>query len=340
MKVKNINRRMVQLGFLLLFIIIGRTSTPQIAKVVIVLTILAGAVFCGWMCPFGLIQDVMRDLRVLLNIKAVKIPTKYHKVFKNLRYIIYGISFLSIGSILIKLSIYDPFSNVTQLISRNMIALISVISLVFFSILSLFIDRFFCKYLCMEGAKYSILSFGRILSIERKSSCVNCKKCEKACPVALEITSKTIVNDIECIRCKECVNACPIENTLSLRRYIDIKRTLIVVPIVFIILRTSVSAGVVNESANLEDYPIGTVITKGSAEGYKSDITLDVVSYENEIIDIVVTKHNDTSRYFDSASTVIDDIINEQSIEVDTITGATISSLGIINAVESTLNTQ
>ncbi len=90
-------------------------------------------------------------------------------------------------------------------------------------------------------------------------------------------------------------------------------------------------------TSNIDNYPQGAIVKSGSAKGYKSDICVDVIIKGDEILDIVVTKHGDTNSYFNKSSKLIDNIVETQSIKVDTISGATKSSEGILKAVENAL---
>jgi len=90
-------------------------------------------------------------------------------------------------------------------------------------------------------------------------------------------------------------------------------------------------------TSNMDNYPQGTVVKSGSAEGYKSDISVDVIIKDEKILDVIITKHGDTNSFFDKSNTVVKAIVETQSIEVDTIAGATKSSEGIIGAVEDAI---
>lgn len=77
---------------------------------------------------------------------------------------------------------------------------------------------------------------------------------------------------------------------------------------------------------------------EGSADGYKSTITVSVVVSNGIVTDINVVSESDTDRFFNQAESVLDTIISEQTLEVDTVSGATYSSAGLINAVYDALN--
>lgn len=73
--------------------------------------------------------------------------------------------------------------------------------------------RFFCKYMCWQKVVYNI--FCRVVGttkIKRDvASCVNCKKCEKACPMNLPISSSKTLSGVDCFSCFSCMkpNVCP-----------------------------------------------------------------------------------------------------------------------------------
>ncbi len=75
----------------------------------------------------------------------------------------------------------------------------------------------------------------------------------------------------------------------------------------------------------------------GTAEGYLDDITVQVVISKNTITGITVTEENDDAAFFSRASAVIDAMVSGQTTNVDTVSGATYSSKGIINAVKAAL---
>jgi polyferredoxin len=82
---------------------------------------------------------------------------------------------------------------------------------------SLFIQNFWCRYLCPYGALLGIASFLSPARIRRNSeTCIDCAKCGKACPAALPVDKLLTIKSAECTGCLECVAACPAKDTLSL----------------------------------------------------------------------------------------------------------------------------
>lgn len=76
----------------------------------------------------------------------------------------------------------------------------------------------------------------------------------------------------------------------------------------------------------------------GTADGFKGTITLTVTVQSGQVTDITIDENRDTPQYFDYALSIVDTILGEQSLEVDTVSGATFSSAGILNAVYDALS--
>lgn len=76
---------------------------------------------------------------------------------------------------------------------------------------------------------------------------------------------------------------------------------------------------------------------QGSADGYNGTIAVSVTVSGGRVTKISVNSENDTDRFFSSAESVLDTIVNQQSLDVDAVSGATFSSAGLINAVSDAL---
>ena len=77
---------------------------------------------------------------------------------------------------------------------------------------------------------------------------------------------------------------------------------------------------------------------QGSAEGYKSTITVEVTVNQGQVTEISVLEQNDTPNFYAYAATIPDTVVETQSLQVDAVTGATYSSAGLLNAIENALS--
>lgn len=93
----------------------------------------------------------------------------------------------------------------------------------------------------------------------------------------------------------------------------------------------------VNHDDSLDGQVFRDGVYNGTAEGYNGDLTVAVTIKKGKITKIVITETEDDKAYLDKAKAVIKRIISTQSTKVDTVSGATFSSVGIIGAVEDAL---
>lgn len=219
--------------------------------------------------------------------------------------------------------------------------------------LSLFVDRFFCKYLCVEGAKHSLLSAGRILKVQRSNHCIQCKRCDRACPMSIEITKTPSVHALECISCLTCIDNCPVKEAIYVKPILSFRRimwSLILIIILIIspqfigpLLDTpSVQANNFSEASTFDEdghllTANGIVLLEGSAQGFKSEITVQVQKNGDKIENIIVVSHSDDMPWYNQSTRVLSTMIEKQSTDVDAVSGATYTSQGIINATKNAL---
>lgn len=193
---------------------------------IMLLGVLLGRFVCGYLCPFGLFQDIL-----------AKIPFAKRKLPPFLKYAKY----ISLILFVIILPIVGAFINsigepafckyicpsgtltgaVPLLIShsefRESLGFLFVLKaslLIGIIIGCLIIYRFFCQTLCPLGALYGL--FNRISLYRIKfdeDRCVSCNACKNACPI--KINPITQGNFSECIRCGKCAGVCK-ENALSM----------------------------------------------------------------------------------------------------------------------------
>ena len=189
---------------------------------------LIGSVFgrfvCGWLCPFGLVQDLLH--RIPFPFKRKNLPG--HRILICLKYVILvffvillpllATDFLGQGSPLFCKYICPGvtlFGGIPLVLTNE--ALRKAAGLLFdWKLLVLVIClagavilyRPFCKYLCPLGAVYSLfqpIAFYRYEVNEEK--CTQCGKCQKVCGMDIPVWKEP--NSRECIRCGECIKSCP-----------------------------------------------------------------------------------------------------------------------------------
>lgn len=178
--------------------------------------------FCSWICPIGLLSDVLTRLHQRLFKKPIRVPQWMDWILRGIKYSVAG---FFIWNIFIKMPVdalgqfiqspYNRFADVkmleffTQMSSTACIVILVLIGL------SILIPNFWCRYLCPYGALLSILSFFSLGKIRRDSrNCINCKKCESVCTGKIQITDKANINSLECSACLKCIDVCPEKNAI------------------------------------------------------------------------------------------------------------------------------
>lgn len=186
-----------------------------------------GRVVCGFLCPFGLVQDLLYKLPLPKKWKKRKLlpGDRFLKWFKYILLILF--------CLLLPMVIVDvagqgkpwfcayvcpsgTFLGGIPMVAANaglrtalgwlwrwkLALLISIV------VLSVFYYRPFCRYLCPLGAIYGCFNSVSLLRYRlNEEACIHCGKCQKVCPFELD-PSKT-PNHAECIRCGRCLDACP-----------------------------------------------------------------------------------------------------------------------------------
>jgi len=181
----------------------------------IVLSLLFGRIFCGWICMLGWLQELPARLGKLIFKKRFIIPSSIDRPLRYLKYIVLIIIiFFTWKTGTLVFSPYDPFAAYAHIPAgmESLFEEILVGTIVLFGsiILSFFFDRVFCKYLCPMGAFLALFNKINVFNIKRdKETCIHCNKCTKACPVNINVAVLDSAANSECINCMECVTVCP-----------------------------------------------------------------------------------------------------------------------------------
>jgi len=365
-------RLSVQLLCVALTIIGFFTSFKIVSGLIFIFSVFGGVIFCGWVCPFGTLQEIFSKLGTLLGIKKVKMANVLQKIMFFSRYILFAVAMLITADIIFTLLSFDPRGNMLMLLSSQNVGIIAVVVIAVFAILSMFYERFFCNYLCVEGAKYGLVSVLRPLTIIRnKDKCVNCNKCTKACPMNIDIAKSNQMHSPQCINCMKCISECPVKDTLKYGvRTFDKKQIIKYTAIIILLISSAIvvfATGVMNDDheptsrgnrnneevtitennnsqtnevqvigEKVNDYIDGTYT--GTGLGFKGPMDVEVIINNGFITQVEVIKHNDDRKWFNRANNQIPDkIIESQSTNVDVVGGATYSSKGIIEGVTEAL---
>ena len=179
--------------------------------------VLLGRLVCGYLCPFGLLQDLLARV----PLPKLKVP---RWLDRPLRYGKYAVLVLLVALALLMsepvfckylcpaglLEAGLPLTSLNPSFAalRGPLFYLKLGILVVIVLLALFVARPFCKYLCPLGAFYGLFNgvgFYRLQVTEEK--CVHCGRCAAACPMDVDVVHHP--NSPECIRCGRCLDACP-----------------------------------------------------------------------------------------------------------------------------------
>lgn len=190
----------------------------------ILLGVLLGRFICGFLCPFGWLQELLH------KIPSKKLSTKKLKPLTYLKYIILLLAVVLLPALAVNdVGMGDPFfckyicpqgvlegaiplslvnegirAALGTLFVQKLFILIAVVAL------SILFYRPFCKWICPLGAFYALLNKISLLEIKMdEQKCVSCGKCAASCKMDVDV--RKTPNHAECIRCGKCITACPVE---------------------------------------------------------------------------------------------------------------------------------
>ena len=188
----------------------------------ILLGVLLGRFICGFLCPFGWLQELLH------KIPTKKLSTKKLKPLTYLKYVILAVTVVLLPAIIVSdVGIGDPFfckylcpqgvlegaiplsavnagirAALGSLFTWKLTVLLTVV------VLSVLFFRPFCKWICPLGAFYALLNKVSLFQMKvDKNKCVSCGKCARVCKMDVDVTKTP--NHTECIRCGMCISTCP-----------------------------------------------------------------------------------------------------------------------------------
>ena len=189
--------------------------------------LLAGPIFCGWVCPLGLLLDLNHALRrVVLRLftgrkRAAPVPRSPSPRIRSA--ILGGLLGFAVLAQIPLFQVVSPINMIVRVtLFGEMLGLSILAGLL---VAEWFLPRLWCRALCPAGALYSLLGRWapwRIYINPAEAGKVRCQQCQVRCPMGIDIMDEYTlqgarsVHHPACIRCGECVDICP-KKVLSLR---------------------------------------------------------------------------------------------------------------------------
>lgn len=197
----------------------SNTTVPAyIFGILVLFGLFFGRLICGFLCPFGLIQELLYKIRTpklrksrftriasyfkyILLILVIAIPLIYAGIPVFCKYVCPAGTFEGALSLLANVQNSSFYQMLGYLFSWKFCVLLAVI------VASVFIYRFLCRFICPLGAIYSLFCKISLLGVKLdKDKCINCGLCIQGCKMDIKH-----VGDHECIQCGECISICPVQ---------------------------------------------------------------------------------------------------------------------------------
>ena len=186
------------------------------------ISILFRKAFCSWLCPIGTLSEGLWEFGRRMFGNWV-LPRWADLPLRSLKYILltfflYAIAGMSAGSIDAFLSSpYGLVADVKMLHFFQHLTEGAAFTLGALLVLSIFLQNFWCRYLCPYGALMGLAAIFSPTKIRRdEERCIDCARCAKACPALLKVDKLISIQSAECTGCLECVAVCPAEGALQM----------------------------------------------------------------------------------------------------------------------------
>jgi polyferredoxin len=199
-----------------------------ILAAIVLVSLVFGKSFCSWLCPVGLISEMLGDLGDKLFGRRLSFPRWLDYPLRSIKYLllaffVYSIFFV-MGEFALKQFLDSSYNLLADVKMYYFFADISRFSLIVIGslmLLSLVIRGFWCRYLCPYGALLGIVGLLSPHKIKRNPvSCNDCGECARVCPARIKVDKvRTVISD-ECVSCLSCIDSCPVPDTLELRSVI------------------------------------------------------------------------------------------------------------------------
>jgi len=182
-------------------------SLLLIAFTVVSLVVWGRGTFCGWLCPFGVLQELVGLVARFNKIPQWRLPPRVSKFLSRSRYVVLAALMMAAAwapAWAVKMVEIEPFKTaITVNFQREWPYLVWAIGVL---LLGVFVYKFFCRYLCPLGAALTVLGkLRRFKWLQRIPACGNpCQRCRHACHYDA-ITPQGAIDYDDCFQCLDCV---------------------------------------------------------------------------------------------------------------------------------------
>ena len=199
----------------------NKTAPYYMLGIIMLYGMIFGRWICGWLCPFGLVQDLLHKINTpkFKKNRLTRVLSFFKYVIVALFVVILPLIYMlqdfplpgfckyicpagTVGGaigLLINPANESKFGMLGPLFTWKFILAVCII------VGAIFVYRIFCRFLCPLGALYGLFNKFSLFGIKlEKDKCINCGKCISVCKMDIHH-----VGDIECINCGECISSCP-----------------------------------------------------------------------------------------------------------------------------------
>lgn len=192
------------------------TRFIALSLILIVATIVVGRFFCGYLCAFGALGDILYQLGdaicKLLHIKRKPLPDKLENILRKIKYVVLvAILIACAAGVSSVISAGSPWTAFGRLMNLQVLQMgvLGTILLALIAVGMIWKERFFCEFLCPLGAIFSLLPIMPWANHRKDPKvCNGCQTCKRNCPVNIMPPDEGELSG-ECIACGRCKHVCP-----------------------------------------------------------------------------------------------------------------------------------